>query len=124
MWWEDGMFPLTAIVAVLVCGIGEIGEPPDLSKPIAKGGWIVPTAGEASEPIWGVKGGIAVGLWPTQGPRGLLRVYAPYLGQPPERMVNFIAIEPVAGGRRGYSELERSDQDGRPGKAMWSGNEV
>ena len=56
--------------------------------------------------IWGVEGGLAVGIPPTPGPKGLLRIYAPYLGQGPLRMVNFIAIEPVAGGRRGFSELE------------------
>lgn len=59
--------------------------------------------------VWGVEGGLSVGIPPTPGPKGLLRIYAPYLGQGPERMVNFIAIEPVAGGRRGFSELENRE---------------
>jgi hypothetical protein len=74
--------------------------------------------------VWGIKGGIAVGLWPTGGPRGLLRIYAPYLGQPRLRMINFIAIEPVVGKVRCYSELERSQLDRVAGKAMWTGNRL
>jgi hypothetical protein len=116
---------LTMLGAVVGRGFatGDEGAPPVLARPVEKGGWIVPAQGAASEPVWGVKGGIAVGLWPTNGPRGLLRVYAPYLGQPPGRMVNFIAIEPIVGGRRGYSELERSAQDGRAGKVIWTGDD-
>ena len=95
--------------------------PPKLAPPVEKGRWIVPAEGAASEPIWGVKGGIVVGLWPTGGPRGLLRIYAPYLGHPAGRMINFIAVEPIVGGDdRGLSELERSTLDNAGGKAMWS----
>ena len=56
------------------------------------------------------------------GPRGLLRIYAPYLGHPLGRMINFIAVEPVVIGeqRRGFSELERSQLDGVRGKRFWS----
>lgn len=56
------------------------------------------------------------------GPRGLLRVYAPYLAHPPGRMINFIAVEPIIVGheRRGYSELEPSGLDGVRGKRFWS----
>ena len=62
---------------------------------------------KADDPlVWGSPGGLAVGIAPTPGPLGLLRIYAPYLSQPYPRMVNFIAIEPVVGGRRGFSELE------------------
>ena len=35
--------------------------------------------------------------------------------------VNFIAIEPIVGGRRGYSELERSAAGRKPGRVFWSG---
>jgi hypothetical protein len=96
--------------------------PAKLAPPIEKNGWIVPAPGAASEPIWGVKGGIAVGLWPTPGPRGLLRIYTPYLGQPRLRMINFIAIEPIVGKERGLSELEHSNWDRVAGKAFWTGN--
>jgi len=63
-----------------------------------------------------------LGLLPLDGPRGLLRVYTPYLAQPRERLLNFIAVEPVPVGasERGYSELERSCLDGVPGLRFWS----
>jgi hypothetical protein len=97
-------------------------EPPrDLAPPVVQGRWIVPAQEKPAEPIWGVDGGIAVGLWPTPGPRGLFRIYAPYLGHDRLRVINFVAIEPIVGRGRGLSELERSDRDGVPGKAMWSG---
>jgi hypothetical protein len=82
----------------------------------------VPAQGKAAEPVWGIKGGIALGLWPTDGPRGLFRIYAPYLDQARPRMINYIAVEPVVGKARGYSELEASAQDRAAGKAMWTGN--
>lgn len=96
--------------------------PPKLAPPVTKGPWIVPAPGKASDPVWGIKGGIVVGLWPTPGPRGLLRVYAPYLGHPPGRVINFIAVEPVVGKDRGLSELEPSALDRADGKAMWTGD--
>jgi hypothetical protein len=96
--------------------------PRKLKAPVKKGPWIVPAPGQTSEPVWGIRGGIAVGLWPTGGPRGLLRIYSPYLGQPRLRMINFIAIEPAVGKVRGLSELEPSALDKVPGKAMWTGN--
>lgn len=83
--------------------------------------WIRPTDAK-SDAVWGIRGGIGVGLWPTQGPRGLLRIYAPYLGQAFPRMVNFIAVEPVVGGKRGQSELEVGLKSGRAGLDMNTGN--
>jgi hypothetical protein len=116
---------LTGLLAALALAAGrsETG-PPKLAPPVEDGPWLVPAPGQASEPVWGVKGGIAVGLWPTPGPRGLLRIYAPYLGQPHGRVINFIAVEPVVGGTRGYSELEPSAVDRADGKAMWSANDL
>jgi hypothetical protein len=105
-------------------GPARIQVPPRLAPPVEKGPWIVPAPGKASEPVWGIKGGIAVGLWPTGGPRGLLRIYTPYLGQPRLRMINYIAIEPVVGKVRCLSELEPSALDKVAGKAMWTGNEL
>jgi len=35
-------------------------------------------------------------------------------------LINFMAIEPVVGGRRGFSELELSALDGAPGKRLWA----
>jgi len=34
-------------------------------------------------------------------------------------LLNFIAIEPIVDGRRGYSEMERSRLDNLPGKRLW-----
>jgi hypothetical protein len=96
--------------------------PKHLQPPIEDGPFLVPAPGDASEPVWGIKGGIAVGLWPTSGPRGLIRVYTPYLGQARLRVMNFVAVEPIVGGARGLSELERSDLDRVDGKAMWTGD--
>jgi hypothetical protein len=104
-------------------GLGE--EPPkDLAPPVQDGPFLRPASGGAAEPVWGVKGGISVGLWPTSGPRGLIRIYTPYLGQPRLRTLNFIAVEPIVGDARGLSELERSDLDETAGKAMWTGDEL
>lgn len=92
---------------------------PTLASPITKDGWIFPASDQDSEPVFGIEDGISVGLWPTPGPRGLLRIFTPYLGQPPGQVINFIAIEPLVQGRRSFSELEDSASDQHPGKLMW-----
>jgi hypothetical protein len=86
--------------------------------------WIRPS-GDGDEARWGHPDGLQVGLQPGFGPRGLLRVFAPYLGHPADRLVNFIAIEPIVAGttERGFSELEPSRLDGVRGKRFWSANE-
>ncbi len=79
-----------------------------------------PGGGPTDAPRWGVRGGLAVGLWPAGGgPRGLIRVFAPYLDQPADRIFNFIAVEPVVAGVRDLSELQVA-ADGQPGKPMWT----
>src|ERR1700684_1339745 len=90
-------------------------------SPNARGntGCIQPDGSPSAKPIWGIPGGISVGLWPTPGPRGLIRIYTPYLHQSNGRIMNFIAIEPIVAGVRGYSELERSE-DKQSGKQMWT----
>lgn len=97
------------------------GNPPrPLAMPVEKGKWIVPAEGDASLPAWGIKGKIMVGLWPTGGPRGLIRIFTPYVAGGKQSRINFIAIEPIVDGRRGYSEMEASIYDERPGKVMWT----
>ena len=65
--------------------------------------WIRPND-ERSPPIWGIRHGIVVGLWPaaiepsypggpTGGPRGLLRIGYEYMGT--VYLINYIAIEPL-----------------------------
>ena len=95
-----------------------------MAPPVEKDGWIVPSAAPPAQPLWGVKDGIAVGLWPLRGPRGLIRVYAPYLGNPPGHVINFIAAEPIVGAKRDLAELQPSDLDGVPGKRMWTAAEM
>src|SRR5947199_9937241 len=74
----------------------------------------------ADPPIFGVKGGIVVAVHPAAldgrpagGPRGLLRVG--YDDGGTFRLINYIAVEPLVGRARGFSELERGG-DGQPGK--------
>lgn len=90
--------------------------------------WLRPTIlrGGDAEPRWGHAEGMQVGIHPSPGPRGLLRLFTPYLNHPRERLVNFIAVEPIVehDDRRGYSELEPSTLDpGENGKRFWSADE-
>ncbi|UNK71078.1 hypothetical protein [Microbacterium sp. H1-D42] len=89
------------------------------------GRWLRPTVRSNAEPRWGHADGLQVGIHPIPGPRGLLRIFTSYLDHPRERLVNFIAVEPVPVGSdvRGYSELEESALDpGERGKRFWSGD--
>ena len=88
--------------------------------------WIRGSLNGSPHPIWGHTDGLRIGLvTPRTGPRGLLRVYAPYLDQPENRVINFIAVEPVPKGseHRGLSELEFSLLDTRFGKRFWSADD-
>ncbi len=90
--------------------------------------WVRPGF-EDKRPIWGLRDGIQVGLWPASvedqgdgGPRGLLRIGYPILDEGKRiGLVNFIAIEPIVAGQRGFSELERSASDDKPGRLFWTG---
>lgn len=97
----------------------------DLVPPVADDKWVRPSDESPARPIWGHTGGLRVGLHPMGGPRGLLRVYAPYLDHPEGRAINFIAVEPIPDGQhhRGFSELEYSQLDGMRGKRFWSAND-
>lgn len=80
---------------------------------------------DKSHAVWGFNNGIRIGIRPTPGPEGLIRVYAPYLEQEFPRVVNFISIEPAVPKRpgRGQSELEISRM--RPeerGLTFWASN--
>ncbi len=114
------------VLAVSMTSSGLRGSEPvwhGLADPVVEDGWIRPPAGErGAKPVWGWAEGLRIGLAPLPGPRGLLRVYTPYVGQPDWRMINFIAVEPIAEGRtsRSFSELERSSLAEGTGKVMWS----
>jgi hypothetical protein len=77
--------------------------------------------------VWGHARGLRIGLWPNPGPRGLIRVYAPFLGQEYPRVLNFISIEPSVVGQRGrdQSELQMSrDRAGKRGLSFWVTNQL
>ncbi|MGF2949702.1 hypothetical protein [Microbacterium alcoholitolerans] len=98
----------------------------DATPAAVDGPWLRPGQLAPAEPRWGHADGMQVGLHPIPGPRGLLRIFTPYLDHPRERLVNFIAVEPIPVGaeRRGYSELEPSELDpGQDGKRFWSSDD-
>ena len=72
----------------------------------------------------GFANGIRIGIAPLGGPRGLIRIYTPYLEHDEFVVTNFIAFEPIdkAKNNRGLSELEWSQLDNVRGKRFWSGN--
>lgn len=86
--------------------------------------WIYPDQ-KGKEPVWGHKNGIRIGIAPAPGPRGLIRIYAPYLGLGEQEVFNFLAIEPILKGasNRGFSEMEMSTLDDVRGKRFWSSND-
>lgn len=94
--------------------------------PERDGSWLRPSSKHPAEPRWGHPDGLQVGLSPTPGPRGLLRLFTPYLDHPRERLLNFVAVEPIVAGQdvRGFSELEASRLDGLPGKRFWSSDSL
>lgn len=98
-------------------------EGSEWTEAVADGRWLRPAPTAAHrEPRWGHPDGIQLGLHPLAGPRGLLRLYTPYLGHPRDRLLNFVAVEPVPAGSRdrGFSELERSRLDDVAGLRIWS----
>jgi hypothetical protein len=104
----------------MLLAVSPCTEPPkNLLPPVEKSGWVLPATDGPAQPVWGIKGGVHVGLWPAPGPRGLIRIYTPYLGQPERQPLNFVAVEPIVDGRRGFSELEHSAWDNAQGKRAW-----
>lgn len=93
--------------------------------------WLRPSGTDAESgedgPRWGHTQGIHIGIPPIPGPRGLIRIFTPYLDHPRARLLNFIAVEPIPVNttERGYSELEESSLDpGKKGKRLWSGDDT
>jgi hypothetical protein len=83
--------------------------------------WIQPCEENNYKLRWGFRNGMHIGLTPDVI-RGLITIYTPYAGQPADRVINFIAIEPIPENEteRGFSELEMSDLDHKRGKRIWS----
>ncbi|MEP0845054.1 MAG: hypothetical protein HRF43_20315 [Phycisphaerae bacterium] len=101
--------PLSAALAILMLG-----------GSAARGAEWVRGGEDGRQPWWGVRGGLQFAIPPaSHGPRGLVRVLYPTLPEGRYDLINFIAVEPIVGGRRGYSELEWSRLDRRQGKRFW-----
>lgn len=97
----------------------------NLAAPQVHGCWIQPAQGKPAQAVWGLANGMKVGIAPMPGPRGLIRIYTPYLGHTDGEIMNFIALEPIPAGEesRGFSELEMSELDNVRGKRFWSSND-
>ena len=85
--------------------------------------WVQPGV-NTNQPVWGLRGGplwaVAPGGFREGEPRGLIRLGYPVLTRQRYDLINFIAVEPIVRGRRGFSELERSQLDSVNGKRMWA----
>jgi hypothetical protein len=92
----------------------------------AESGWIR-SGITTNVPLWGIEGGLQFALHPggftkaNGGPRGLIRIGYPTLANGQSDLINFIAVEPIVNKTKGYSELEKSSSDGKPGKVFWVG---
>jgi hypothetical protein len=88
--------------------------------------WIRPGL-NTNQPVWGIRGGLLWAIAPagfrTGEPRGLIRLGYPVLPGGGYDLINFIAIEPIVKGSRGFSELEHSRLDGIPGKRITAQSE-
>lgn len=121
---------LLGLIALACTEMNAIAAEPstlsDLAPAVIEGRWLRPAADGPAVPRWGHAEGLQVGIHPLRGPRGLLRIYAPYLDQPEQVMINFVAIEPIRLGEdeRGLSELEQSKLDDVRGKRFWSADDL
>ncbi len=98
----------------------ESPRPKKLAEPVEEGIWLRPSKESPAEPLIGNKDGIRISIHPVHsGPRGLIRIHSPHVNPGRLSIVNFIAIEPIVGGNRGYSELEQSKLDNKQGLRMW-----
>ena len=115
------LLPIGLIVGLLLSAAVGAADPDTPSSHFIWPGHGTP----ANRPVWGHRDGLRIGLAPTPGPAGLIRIYAPYLGQEFPRAVNFLSIEPSTVGEkgRGQSELEISrDRPGERGLTFWASN--
>jgi len=82
-----------------------------------------------NQPVWGVRGGLLWAIPPggfrsSGGPRGLIRLGYPISTNGGYDLINFIAVEPIVHGQRGFSELEQSALDQTRGKRIWGVSET
>lgn len=87
--------------------------------------WVRPGINSDSG-VWGIEGGLKFAVHPsgftggTGGPRGLIRLGYPVYQDGGYDLINFIAVEPVVDGNKGFSELESSQLDNVQGKRFWT----
>jgi hypothetical protein len=110
-----------SILGVSFCRAQQASPDPKPTAPSTK--WIQ-NAPDSVRPRWGIEEGLTFGIHPGSGktdgePRGLIRIYSPVLPGGKYNLINFIAIEPIVAGRRGFSEMEMSGLERLPGKRMW-----
>jgi hypothetical protein len=88
--------------------------------------WVRPGL-STNQPVWGIRGGLLWAVAPAGfrpgEPRGLIRLGYPVLPEGRYDLINFIAVEPIVSGRRGFSELEHSPLDEVAGKRIWAQGE-
>lgn len=121
------LFIFLFLMSTVYYGYGQTNlqiEPKTLAIPQENGIWLQPAQKTKAQPVWGFVNGIRIGIAPLSGPRGLIRIYTPYLGHDEFVVTNFIAFEPIdkAKNSRGLSELEWSELDNVRGKRFWSGD--
>ena len=112
------LLSVSALVALLTAGA--VSPVP----PVEKGGWLIPADDDSAAPWWGIKNGIGVTVPTQHGPRGLIGIQTPYLGLQGYQVLNFVALEPIVDGHRGYSEMEHSKVDDVQGLRLWATDDI
>ncbi len=98
------------------------------SRPAAGAADWVRAGQTTNSPVWGIEGGLKFALHPggftsgDGGPRGLIRLGYATLPNGGYDLINFIAVEPIVSGMKGFSELEKSSFDRKNGKLFWTGD--
>jgi len=128
VFWQKYCFVFLIVVACIPSPVRAQPRLAPAKAPARDARWILPE-GPLDSAVWGIRGGIVMGLWPhsvettrergTGGPRGLLRIGCEKDGL--AYLINFIAVEPVVDGTMEFSEISNSAVDDQWGKLMWAG---
>jgi hypothetical protein len=116
---------LLSLASGLAVGFCTAEQPlPERPRPVRSPKWVRGEHG-GYRPCWGLAKGLLFGIHPGDKkgdgePRGLMRIYSPVLPGGKYDLINFIAVEPIVDGRRGFSEIEHSQLDGVAGKRIWT----
>ena len=77
--------------------------PETLATPEKNGIWLQPAQNTKAQPIWGFANGIRIGIAPLGGPRGLIRIYTPYLLLPISLLLNQLIKQKIIGGSQNWN---------------------